>query len=924
MPSTFNTIQYAFVAGEISPTYLGRQDLQKYDLGLELAKNWFIDYRGGLSTRPGTKFHDFVWKDNLETKFFRFRYAPDTANTYLLLFGDQYIRFLQEGGYVLEDAKVITSVTSASPGVVTSAAHGYATGDWVKIAGRTFEVGVTATNTFQLLDPFGDNFSTVGITAILTATSVARLYTIETPYVSADLSRVRIHQHLNDVYITHKNYAPRKLTRNDATDWDFAEVEIENTVESPASLAITSTSDDGRSVIAAVTAVNAVGGESLPTYQVESNMAEFNTVSDSLQFIWPSVPGALKYNIYRSETIVESVFSSGQQIGFIGQSSGLSFTDTNILPDFTVTPPQGYNPFANGAVDTIEITAGGSGYDENVDVTLTDASPDAGGFVGIATVKGGVIETVLIINRGHDYTAPTLVFSSGGTGATGTVTLTPATGNNPALFTVFQQRGVYAATENQPITVWGSHPGDFEDFSFSNIVVEDDSYEFTLDAEEVSPIRHLMASRGGLLVMSQSGIWLVTGGNETAVSPINALSDPQTFNGVSDVPPISIGPDILYIEGKGGSVKLLSYNDFSKVYGGISMSILANHLFTPEKQITSWAYAESPYNVVWGVRSDGAILAFTFMKEQSVYAWTQCWTQGLFKDTIAIQEGVSDVEYLMVQRYVDGRWTKMIESFAPRDIDHVEDAWAVDSGVALSATYPNTTLSMDGLSDYVVITAGSAIFSSGDVGKVVRVGGGKGTVTVFGSTTRLGVNFSRPITNVIPETSIPMPVAAGEWTLDTPVSSVSGLWHLEGQTVAVLADGNVMTDRVVENGAITLDYPVTRLVVGLSYRCVARNLPLTSQDAIIEDKRKRIVGVGIRLYDTRGLKYGRDLTRLYPMKERTNEPYGEPTRLLRDMRYGLVDGDFDVNSQLYFVQDYPLPATVLGFVQDFELGDEND
>ena len=53
-----NLIQYAYVSGEISPTLYSRSDLEKYDLGLALARDYFVDYRGGISTRPGSEFKE--------------------------------------------------------------------------------------------------------------------------------------------------------------------------------------------------------------------------------------------------------------------------------------------------------------------------------------------------------------------------------------------------------------------------------------------------------------------------------------------------------------------------------------------------------------------------------------------------------------------------------------------------------------------------------------------------------------------------------------------------------------------------------------------------------------------------------------------------------------------------------------------------
>jgi hypothetical protein len=95
-------VKYAFIAGEIAPTLHGRTDLTKYDLAVAEGLNFFVDYRGGLSSRPGTKYVDTAHLGNLATRMFTFAFAPDVANNYVVFFGDNYIRFYQDGGLVLD------------------------------------------------------------------------------------------------------------------------------------------------------------------------------------------------------------------------------------------------------------------------------------------------------------------------------------------------------------------------------------------------------------------------------------------------------------------------------------------------------------------------------------------------------------------------------------------------------------------------------------------------------------------------------------------------------------------------------------------------------------------------------------------------------------------------------------------------------
>lgn len=80
-------IKYAFISGELSPTLFGRTDLTKYDLAMALAYNWFVDYRGGLTTRPATEFLDFIKAHDKDIKLVEFQFSPDLSNTYVLMFG---------------------------------------------------------------------------------------------------------------------------------------------------------------------------------------------------------------------------------------------------------------------------------------------------------------------------------------------------------------------------------------------------------------------------------------------------------------------------------------------------------------------------------------------------------------------------------------------------------------------------------------------------------------------------------------------------------------------------------------------------------------------------------------------------------------------------------------------------------------------
>src|SRR5882762_11306781 len=134
-------MQHSFHAGEWAPALGARVDLAKYKSGAALLRNFFVDYRGGASTRAGTKYVLQAYKSATAVRIIPFS-ASFTVN-YVLEFGDGYIRFYFNGAPILEASKAITAITQASPGVFTSVAHGYSTGDWIFVTGF---VGMTQVN----------------------------------------------------------------------------------------------------------------------------------------------------------------------------------------------------------------------------------------------------------------------------------------------------------------------------------------------------------------------------------------------------------------------------------------------------------------------------------------------------------------------------------------------------------------------------------------------------------------------------------------------------------------------------------------------------------------------------------------------------------------------------------------------------------
>lgn len=156
-----------------------------------------------------------------------------------------------------------------------------------------------------------------------------------------------------------------------------------------------------------------------------------------------------------------------------------------------------------------------------------------------------------------------------------------------------------------------------------------------------------------------------------------------------------------------------------------------------------------------------------------------------------------------------------------------------------------------------------------------------------------------------------------------PTDAVSGLWHLEGESVAILADGGVQPSRVVVGGRVSLQTPASRIHVGLPYEAVLETLPVTLADPAAAARRLRIHRVLLRVVGARGLWVGPgggEGSDLVEVKQRAGEPYGTPTRPFTG-RIGLnVAPEWADDTTLVVRQSDPLPITVLGMTAQLEVG----
>jgi hypothetical protein len=149
-------------------------------------------------------------------------------------------------------------------------------------------------------------------------------------------------------------------------------------------------------------------------------------------------------------------------------------------------------------------------------------------------------------------------------------------------------------------------------------------------------------------------------------------------------------------------------------------------------------------------------------------------------------------------------------------------------------------------------------------------------------------------------------------------TTISGLNHLEGETVSILADGATHPDKTVSGGSVTLERSSSKVHVGYSYTSTIETLRIEAgaDDGVAQGKIKRIHGVTARFFNTVGAELGPDTSNLDRLPFRDSS-------MAMDQAVPLFNGDKEISfpagyendARVVIRQSQPLPMTVLAIMR---------
>lgn len=758
-------------------------------------------------------------------------------------------------------------------------------------------------------------------------------YEISSSYQWEDLFDLNFFQSNDVLFITHPSYRQAKLVRNGETSWSLQDLVTTNgpfseefDLGSASRLRTlnrfgTTKTGTPSEVYTPISAVSSVATASGTQYRVTTSNQHFLKEGEPVCIDSVAGSGQLPIDI-NNNTITR--YHSAQSVG---------------STTFYVTAPSGTASGSYASAGTVywaafkDISPFGSNQILRF-FAPANGTVDSYGTIGSIAHAGRVYAYgVMVGTESGDYLSLNRLRIGFWVGTSGF----------PATATIHEGRLCFYGTPADPTRLDASVVNDYENFEPSPLdnTGPDDSnaISFPLASNGVNAGIWLASDERGLIAGSAGQEWVVRPSVlSEALTPTNVSAKPATKWGSSNVAPNVIGKAVLFVQRAGR--KLMEFQYFFDVDGFRveDLTVLSEHMTL--SGIKQMAHQKVPQSINWALRNDGLLTGVTYDRDGNNVkaAWHRHPIGGVSNasgdaavvESIAVipsPDGTSEEIYLLVRRWVNGGIVFHIE-YMTQIFDasmEVQDAFFVDGGLTYDSPLTITAVG-SAATDRVQVTSGSHSLSNGNS---IRLSGIVGlpalndaryiVASAATNTFQILDTGSAAISwNSVSGTGSYAYVSNGE--VRKYVSTVSGMGHLQGETLVALVDGEPVSSVTIAGSAATFSTDFVTAHIGYSFKSRIQTLRFEAgaADGTSQGKIQRHHRMGLLLdRQGKGLKMGRDFDNLadIPLEDPIDLP------LFSGFKSQPFEGDYSLDARVCIEQEVPLPSTILAVLPRMDTED---
>jgi hypothetical protein len=515
----------------------------------------------------------------------------------------------------------------------------------------------------------------------------------------------------------------------------------------------------------------------------------------------------------------------------------------------------------------------------------------------------------------------------------------------------FDGRLWYGGSRTAPDVVVASKSDDFDNFdrgisygSTPTLGNDEMAFPLRLYGGELQTVQWLAGINDFLVAGSAGGEFRIfSAGSTDVLTPTTTAVRNASYRGSAYAVPQQIGTQIVFLQRNRRQCYQLQYDIVRDNFVSTDLMLMAEDVPDSDKNgrggLLRTAYQATPDSILWLTHGDGSLIGLTYEPSQDVQGVVPQMIgngQAAVDDICVIQNpdasadelwflatinvGGTDEQYVC---YMDKQFRPSLsyeQATTAEKVKAMDEAYFVDLGLSLDNPVLITAFTK---TDPIVITAAAHGFSNGDSVKIRTPAGptqlnllsgivANKTTDTFELTGVDATDFDDLATVPVPSTSNPnAPLVRKE------VTTISGLDHLEGFLIQILADGAVHPDRTVSGGSITLQHKASIVRAGLGFNYKGQTQRFVGGGKLGTDQGQpaTIDKVALVLQNTMGGAVGQgDGLELPvdPLNFRDGDsPMNQSPPLFTGTIEVGVDGSWSVEPTIYFENMQPLPMTVL-------------
>ena len=676
-----NKVILSLNAGELSLLMDARLDQEKYQAGCRVMVNFYPLIHGGAERRPGTYFCNEVKDSTAATLITAFEFSVKYG--YAIEIGNQYMRFYRARSTDAEAGLIVGKLLGSNTAWADEMT--YYNGDIIEYSSviyRCIADHVSATGGGSGAGGEPDTNILEWVASTLTADNYP-IYEVVSPYLTADLFKLKFEQSNDVMWITHPDYESRRLSRLSLCTFRLTE---EGFTDGPFLDQNTDTADT-------ITASATTGVVTL-TATGHSPFVTGSTAGHSPSGTLPtskSLTGAL-FKILHSDDAqsVEASFTSS------GVTSSSLTVYKGTTWDFVTNGTWTGKVILEKSYDDVvweilaEVVSENNANEKHTETEENnDASYRMRSELGAFTAWAGTA-TCQISTRDQDHVGIVEITSvESATSATGTVVQTLGStdashrwsegswsnyrGWPTCVAISSEERLTYAGSKAEPLTIWGSVSGEYVSMD-QGTGLDDEALIFTLVGRARQNRIVWMVAQDSLLIGTEGGEHLLGASSEDeAMTPTNVRAKVQSARGSQDIQAIPVGEAILFVQKGGTRVRELIYKFEKGAKGGYAsddLTVFSNLI--ANGGITDWDFQRAPDPMVWCTTGSGEMITLSYEREQNVYAWSRQTTSDNTSESdfesvcVLSTEFAEDQIFCIVERTIGGATVRYVETFAPR------------------------------------------------------------------------------------------------------------------------------------------------------------------------------------------------------------------------------------------------------------------